>query len=423
MRPSFVDACRMLDTALALRPGIVQDLSRATDFRGALLRLRKRMQTNAWEAGGAAVNLAPIVSAFDARTTAEGFHVLRDWDGRADAVLADTIPIDVLNYLIAQRGSEALDSTAIAILLDYYFFYVLVLLSTRVWDDGDPDANLDRVDALVVRLQGPSGSGQRFVQNAGTLLLLAGSHYELADDAYDRLLDKVRSLAPRHQLAIALSHATSLASHLRFGFEATYGRDIAAMRADNAPDYPWLCFALLTLLREYSSLQGSDPADQRREVVVEAILNGLSTDPAAFLSDQVPAGLTACALERAELRAALQGHSQALASESERHRPADRAYSPIGLFFNFSHNVVKGTVVDALLWGQPRTVSLNDLLTGVPRGGSEDGAKRALAETLMTYARAHPHTIRGRATPVIVYDPASGRQAFGAAMRMLANNG
>src|SRR5262245_41297970 len=99
MRPSFVDACRRIDTALALRRGVVQDLSRATDFGGALLRLRKRMQINAWEAGGNAVNLAPIVLPFDARTTEEGFHVLRDWDGRADAVLADTIPIDVLTYL------------------------------------------------------------------------------------------------------------------------------------------------------------------------------------------------------------------------------------------------------------------------------------------------------------------------------------
>src|SRR5262249_8910356 len=110
----------MLDTALALRPGVVQHLSRATDCRGALLRLRTRMQINAWEFGGAAINLTPFVSAFDARTTEEGFHVLRDWDGRADTVLADTIPIDVLNYLIAQRGSEAPDSIAIAILLDYY---------------------------------------------------------------------------------------------------------------------------------------------------------------------------------------------------------------------------------------------------------------------------------------------------------------
>ena len=421
MPSSFADACDAVERALGLRPDIVRDGSRTAQCRPALLRLRKAMQINTWEAGARTANLAPIVSAYDARTTGEGFHVLRDWDGRADAVLADTIPIDVLNYLIAQRGDEATNATAIAILLDYYFFYVLVLLSVRIWDEGHPDASLDRVNDLLERLQGPDGSGHRFAGDAGTLLLLAGSHYELRAAAYDRLLDKVRELAPRHQRAVAFSHATSLGSHLRFGFEATYGRDVGAMRADNVPDYPWLCFALVTLVREYTALHDAGTIDRRRAIVVEAIINGLSPDPGAFLSDPVPAALASCVAEREELRDALRRHRDDLLSEAERHRPADRAYSPLSFYFNFSHNVVKGTVVDALLWGEPRMVSLNDLLSGVPRSGDEDAAKQALAGTLMTYARAHPHTIRGRATPVIVYDPASGRQAFGGVMRMLGN--
>jgi hypothetical protein len=41
------------------------------------------------------------------------------------------------------------------------------------------------------------------------------------------------------------------------------------------------------------------------------------------------------------------------------------------------------------------------------------------ATTLMDYARRNPDRIRGRLTPVIVYDPATGRHAFGAAMRRL----
>ena len=31
----------------------------------------------------------------------------------------------------------------------------------------------------------------------------------------------------------------------------------------------------------------------------------------------------------------------------------------------------------------------------------------------MAYARANPHRIRGRLMPVIVYDPGTGREAFG----------
>jgi hypothetical protein len=35
-----------------------------------------------------------------------------------------------------------------------------------------------------------------------------------------------------------------------------------------------------------------------------------------------------------------------------------------------------------------------------------------LATTLMRYARSSPDMIRGRLTPVIVYDPPIGRRAF-----------
>ena len=59
-----------------------------------------------------------------------------------------------------------------------------------------------------------------------------------------------------------------MGSHLRFGFEATYGRDTVVMRDDNVADYPWLCFALATLMREYARCRerrrGMAPATDRR---------------------------------------------------------------------------------------------------------------------------------------------------------------
>ena len=91
--------------------------------------------------------------------------------------------------------------------------------------------------------------------------------------------------------------------------------------------------------------------------------------------------------------------------------PRGNAYSPLSFFFNFSHNVLKGTIIDALLRGDAWTVSFNDLLTG-PSGGSSAAASReALALTLMGYARRHPQRIRGELMPVIVYDPVAGRVA------------
>jgi hypothetical protein len=81
--------------------------------------------------------------------------------------------------------------------------------------------------------------------------------------------------------------------------------------------------------------------------------------------------------------------------------------------------VLKGTVADALLRGDAWTVSLNDLFTGLPRAELKNQAKVRLSQLLTTYARRNPDTIRGRLSPVIVYDPITARQYFGGAMRAL----
>jgi hypothetical protein len=117
-----------------------------------------------------------------------------------------------------------------------------------------------------------------------------------------------------------------------------------------------------------------------------------------------------------EFRDLFRTHRSALLDEFEQFRPPDEGYSPLAFFFNFSHNVLKGTLVDALLRGRPWPLALNDLLTAVPADNPRNDVRRALAETLMGYARAHPSPIRGRMMPVIVYDPAAGRQAMSVAM-------
>ncbi len=214
-----------------------------------------------------------------------------------------------------------------------------------------------------------------------------------------------------------------MGSHLRFGFEATYGRDTLKMRDDNVADYPWLCFALVSVMREYVRLRaaGGPPAERAR--VVEAMLNGLSADARAFVgappstrSSAVPGSSDA---ERAEFHDAFHERKRDLLDEFDAHRPHGDAYSPLAFFFNFSHNVVKGTVVDALLRGTPWAATLNDLLSGVAEGGAPIAARADLATTLMKYARANPNRIRGRLMPVIVYDPQAGRRAFAITMSKL----
>jgi hypothetical protein len=399
----FADACDLVHAALAAgaRPRLVGDLSRSRPFSRALGRLREHLRTNCFDR---------FLHAFDHRTRQEGFHALHDWDGKADEVLGDTIPVDVLTYVARLRGEQETNRCALSILLDYYYLHVLSLLALRIWDEGDADANLDRVAALLTMLQGPDGSGQPFVADAETLILFATSHYERVERGYQGLLRRVRTLNRQHQLRIALGHASSMGCHLRFGFEATYRRDTALMRDDNIADYPWLSFALSTLMREYVS----GPAD--RDAIVDALVNGLSADARAFVG-AAPASLAHIEAERAEFQAAFATHRRELVAAFERYRPADGWYSPLSFFFNFSHNVLKGTIVDAALRGEPWPVSFNDLLaTGtVPRPAKRDesdAAREQLARTLMDYARANPDRINGELTPVIVYDPRAGHRAF-----------
>jgi len=430
---TFEHACTLVAGALrgSVRRDIVADAARARNLGAALLRLRDSMRANEFKAGRPPVFLDRMIRAYDGRTRSEGFHVLHDWDGVSQQVNPDIIPVDVLHFLIEQRGEEPATEIELAILLDYYFAHVLQLLTLRIWDDGDADHNLDLVNGLLADLQGPDGSGQMFAADAETLMLIGTSHYELDERGYTTLLAKVRTLNEDHQAKIGLGHAASMGCHLRFGFEAQCGRDTVALRDDNIADYPWLCFALAAVMRAYDrattgggnpSLSAVAPGAKAEGVPVpvieEALLNGLTPDARAFIGAP-PSSLSQSEKDRTQFLELFTKHKPALMAAFERHRPTDTAYSPLSFFFNFSHNVLKGTVVDALLWGEAWDLALNDLLTGVPRAGIEEGSQQLLATTLMGYARSNPDRIRGRLMPVIVYDPQSGRRAFTIAMEKL----
>ena len=359
------------------------------------------------------------MTTFDGRTRAEGFHILHDWDGVAQHTSPDIIPVDVLHFIAQQRGTEASSEIELAILLDYYFMHLLALLTMRIWDDGDADENLERLNAMLAELQGPNGSGQQFAADAETLMLIGTSHFEPEEWGYGKLLAKVRTLDERHQFRIGLGHAASMGCHLRFGFEAQCGRDTLALRDDNIADYPWLCFALSAVMREYVRLADAHIENRDRSVIEEALLNGLTADARAFIGVPPPS-LSHSEVDRLRFVDDFTRHKALLLASFERYRPSETAYSPLSFFFNFSHNVVKGTVVDALLWGEAWDVSLNDLLTGVPPPDLDEGSQQLLATTLMAYARSNPDRIRGKLMPVIVYDPQAGRRAFTVALEKLA---
>lgn len=389
-----------------MRRDIVSVLARAESLHAALGPLRQMMRDHLWKAGGRAVPLASFLRAADAATRRDGFHALNDWDGIADHVNVEIIPVDVLDYVRARRGEAAASECAVAILIDYYFFHVLSLLSLRIWDTDDPPAALRRVGALLDALQSPLGSGQQFVSNPETLLLIATSHFEPDEHGYGTLLKRMDTLDRVQQDAVALGHAASLGAHLRFGFLATYARRTQDMRADNGADYPWLGWAVATILQRLESVPSSSLDAPEHRQWIEALFGGLTADTEALLTHEPVV---------ARLRPMMPSLLPMFASLAPR---PDR-YSPLSLFFNFSHNLIKGAVVDAILRDDPWRVAYNDLLTGASGGVSPLAAREALATTLMEYARRSPQRIRGELLPVIVYDAESGRARHEAAMRTL----
>jgi hypothetical protein len=416
----FARACDALEGALSgpLRTALVETAVRQSNMANALGVVRDGMRSHGWRTREHEVDLGAITGELDNATRAEGFHVLHDWDGKAERVTPNSIAQDVLDLVAEQRGDEPPVREVAAILLDLYFLYVLALVAMRSWDTDAPGAALDRVSGLLHKLQGPQGSGQRFAENAETLLLIATSHYEPNESGYDRMLTRARELPASNRTAMALTHAQAMGGHLRFGYEVTYGKDLKAMRDDNGADYPWLCFGLAGLMDEYERTMGADPESLDRARVIEGLINGLTPDPDAFLA-RPPASLAPHLAEYSRFQEAFGRHQADLLSAFETHRPRDRGFWPLAVFFNFSQNVLKGLVVHSLLKGQPGRIGLNDLFTGMPRTEVVEAEKLAVSRTLMAYARINPDTIRGRLSPVIVYDPVVGRQYFGGAMRAI----
>jgi len=419
---TFDRACAVIEAALSgtSRHEIVVGVSKSKSFSKALSHLRDGMRSHRFRAGGTSVSLNAIIQTFDQRTRQDGFHVLHDWDGTLDELNEETIPVDVLNFMMDKTVPRLSERHVLALLLDYYFLYVLALLTLRVWDEGNPNDNLDRLSRLLGDLQGSNGSGRKFADGAEVLVLVAVSHFEPDVSAYDRLLAKLKTLDRSHRERFALVLAGIYASHLRFGFEATYGRDVVAMRNDNAPDYPWLLFALVTLMEAYARLHDHDSEGTERERVVEGILNGLSPDPRAFVGN-APDSLASYEEEHSRFRELFEKYRRDLLVELEHHRPSEEKYSPIAFYFNFLHNILKAIVVDAMLRGEASNVTLNDLLTGFPRSSTAE-LSEALARTLMSYARSSPEKIRGRLVPVIVYDPRKGRRAYTETIRRLTSS-
>ena len=390
----------------------------------ALERLRAAMRGHSFPAASGRIELKRLVVTFDALTQNEGLHVLQGWDYVAHAFPDDIAPVLLLDYC-ARRGIPAhATRQTLAILLDQYFLTVLSLFAVRAWDSGNPNDNLDRVTHVLDTLQGPAGGGHRFVDDAETLLWLAISYYHPDERSYDALLGKVERLDAEHRLRVALPGAALLGSHLRWGLQFMYQRDVGLMRNDNVVDYPWLLFALVTLTREYARLHSAEVRGAERDAIAEAVLHGLSADPWAFTGTP-PAFLRGHAAAHTEFRDLLGRHTTDLLADFHRLQPTAKSHSPLAFACNFPANAAVAMVALALGDNSPHP-SLNGLFMRKPSDGAAAALKSETAGSVAHYARRlmeysrDPARLDARGAPLIVYDPYDAIHCYNAVVRTVA---
>ncbi len=383
----------------------------------ALRHLRAAMQAHGFQAGGAGYLLKDIVDRMDRRTRSEGFRVLHSWDFRELEFSRESTPVILLDYFADIGMVEGTEREVLAILLDYYFFHLLILCAMRAWDAGDPVAYLERVDGLVRLLQGPAGSGHRFVEHAETLLVLGVSQFHPEEAAYDRLIEKIWGLdAPDRRARFATLGTAVLAGHLRWGFGVMYRRDIGRMRDDNVGDYPWLLTSVLELLHAYDRLVTEDAAEGERLPVAEAIINGLTPDPWAFF-EKAPRALAGYGDQVDEFRNLFGRHEETLLADFEGVRPDPARYSPLHLHFNFPHNALVAKVLIALHRGSELNLPI-DALWRTPDPEDEDQARMTsdFASTLMNYSGVNPEGYDQHGAMFVVHDPKAGLRHYNMAL-------
>ena len=399
--------CSVLESILkgSVRTQILDRVLREDNFEVGIKRLRSSMQAHVFRASTDIFSLSAMIEELDSRTREDGFHVLQAWDFGAHQFSEDNVPTLMMDFWMSTAPEARLERSSLAILLDYYFLHVLALCALRAWDGKSADVTLDRITELLGYLQGSNGSGHQFIQNSETLLVLAVSHFHPEGQAYDLLVERVRSLNSRHQLNFALIGAAVLGSHLRWGFSVMYTRDLGRMRDDNTADYPWLLDALLTLTREYAKMRREGVVGSSRDNIVSAILNGLTPDPWAFI-DTRPASLSDYEDEHAELQELFIQHREDLLDEFELHRPSRDDYSPISLHTNFLPNTLVAMVMTALLQGSAQKLSLNTLF--MSHCDQIANERTDLARILMNYANASPDRLGEHGAALIIYDEGTG---------------
>jgi hypothetical protein len=284
-------------------------------------------------------------------------------------------------------------------LFNLYVIRCLELLSMRLWDAGDASAGtrLAQVQAVLDELWRIKTADQPvLVRDARWLIQTAqslatddlGAYFEVAEHIATTLSDEDRIEIHRAGVRMAAGH---LRSQIRYHCvnKAVSLDDNTLMlrtRESNALDFALLIQDLVPLLEAYENAWHRDDSRKRLELA-DAICQGVSPDPELFLNRVELLGaysmiehlfITTDADGRAVYTAMGRRHvqllqeyearigrvSKALYDDCPRFRPVAGAYSPYGVLYGFSADLMKHMVLKASQAAAMNHFGLEDVFVG-----------------------------------------------------------
>jgi hypothetical protein len=281
-------------------------------------------------------------------------------------------------------------------LFNLYVIRCLELLSMRLWDDGPSSAGdrLSLVQGVLDQLWKIRTADQPvLVRDARWLIQMAQS--PATDDlgAYFEVAEKIaETLSEEDRIAIYKAGVRMTGGHLRsqiryYSMKKAVSLDeeslVRSTRNTNALDFALLIQELVPLLEAYEHAWHSEDGQKRLELA-GAICQGISSDPELFLNRVELLGAYSM-IEHLFITTDRDGHvvytpmgwrhvqllqeyealigrlSKQLSDDCPHFRPVDGAYSPYGVLYGFSSNLMEHMALKTLQPDAVTRFSLEDV--------------------------------------------------------------
>jgi hypothetical protein len=266
-------------------------------------------------------------------------------------------------------------------LFNLYVIRCLALLSMRVWDDARTDARsgnasnrLSHVQGVLDRLWAIKTADQPvLVRDARWLIPLAqspatddlGAYFDVAQKIAEALSEEDRIEIHRAGVRMAAGHLRSQIRYYSLKKSVPLNDEslISITRTSNALDFALLMQELVTLLEAYENACRTGDGQKRLELA-DAICQGISPDPELFLNRVELLGAYSM-IEHLFITTDGDGHvvytpmgqrhvrlfeeyverigrvSNALVEDCPNFRPVAGAYSPYGVLYGFSNDLLE----------------------------------------------------------------------------------